>query len=486
MKQILNSFCGRRSSLFLLILLSLLIILPLIMLSQYNHPSADDFCYTNYAKSMDYWDVQLHHYSSWTGRYTATLLLTLSTTDVHDLTEHRIIPIFLIISFCFSIYFFISRIAPDLRLTQKWTLAFLVLFLYCVGVPTLSEAFFWKPAALTYQLALILALIFFSLILHLRRLEKSKARTGYTVLASVLSMIITGLNETIMLIMLITLFSSFLLDWFQRKKPDPALGSILLVTMAASAIVILAPGNFNRMEGKPDKWRLIPTIYNSFKYAVHYLLYWSPLLLLLFLLCSRSFIYAAREIRSRYGFFGFSKPHVLVFGIFLLASLALSFSLSFWSQGGAPPPRTINTIYLLFIIGAFSFLVLGIISFLNSGGDIPQVPRLLKITSAILVLVLVGTKAGDLLRTNNLRVAYLDLLTGKAQRYDLELQQRYSLLDNCGDQECLVPPLRNKPETLMSYQLASHQNTELYFYNQCAAIYFDTKCLFVSEAGITK
>lgn len=42
---------------------------------------------------------------------------------------------------------------------------------------------------------------------------------------------------------------------------------------------------------------------------------------------------------------------------------------------------------------------------------------------------------------NNIRAAFGDLITGRAQAFDAQLSERYEILRNCKGDTCLVPPI---------------------------------------------
>lgn len=447
---------------------------PFLVLSQYNHPSADDFCYTVFANSMDFFDAQLEHYLTWTGRFSATFLLTLSETDTTNLLDHRVLPVVLLIAFPVSIYFFFHQLLPHLKVFHKTCLTFLIFFPFLAGAPRISEAFYWKPAALTYQLALILSFLFFGLIISLGN-KKGKIKILHTLFVALLGIFIIGLNETTMIMLNAILFLLLAINFFRHKKVDPALAVIFIFALVAAMVVIKAPGNLIRMEEKIDKWDFNFSLTSSRELAKWFLLHqWLPLLLPLIMLFWGSLIRASSIIRSRFKFTGLALWHLVLYFLFFYSLVVLTFFPSFWSQGGAPPNRTINVIYLLSITGIIAFTMLLIIYLENKNIGEMRMSRAAKLFALMAIVLTIAE------HTPNLRYAYSDLLRGRAKKYSVEMQQRYALIKNCGYGKCVVPRLKNMPSTIFSYDLASKPSSENYYYNKCMGEYFARKNLFAS------
>lgn len=81
-------------------------IFPFLYLSQYNHPASDDFCYSSKARYLGFIATQVDHWLTWSGRYSATAILSFFTIDIDNLFGYRIFPIILFTSFGISILFF--------------------------------------------------------------------------------------------------------------------------------------------------------------------------------------------------------------------------------------------------------------------------------------------------------------------------------------------------------------------------------------------
>ncbi|WP_224997919.1 DUF6056 family protein [Cesiribacter sp. SM1] len=459
----------RYKELFYALILVLPALLPFLLISQYNHPSADDFCYSHRSRDFGFWTFQEYLYTTWTGRYGATALLSLSTIDPDSLLFYRLMPILLFVSFGASIYLFLKKLLPAAAATDRLVLSLLIFFLYIVRLPNIAEAFYWISGSLTYQLASTLCLLLFALILHLHEQHKQHKRVFYTILGSIICIVIVGLNETSMLLLCCTLFLWLAIRSYRQRGLDKPLLVLLLVTIAASLVVILAPGNAVRMSAKPQRFDVFLSVYGPIRYSITYIVHWLPFSVPLLLLFSGLLVRIAGNIRQYYRLPVVSRKHLYLLAATVLGFIALGFLPSFWGQGGAPPARTVNLIYVVYIFGGLA-LVLAFLVYLQTKHI--SIPRLSSVQRLMLAVLLLGMLV---FWGNRVSTAYQDLAKGTARAYSQEMQQRYSHIRSCTAEGCIVPSLEHKPKTIYAYDLAPAPTEKTYYYNQCLSHFFHKK-----------
>lgn len=473
MKKIKSSL--NKNTSFILHAAVICLLLPFLILSIFNHPASDDFCYTNYIRDNQFWAAQVKHYFIWTGRFTATFLLTIDPIDLEDLTVYRILPITLLILFGISIFFFIKSLLPDLARKDQNILSLLILFLYLYYIPNTAEAFYWRAGSLTYQLASTLSLFLFATIRNLQQQQSPLKKIILTILACLLAVFTIGLNETSMIIILV-IVSLWTFGWIiLRKKKRVEMAIILFVTIAATTTVVVAPGNAVRMAEKSEKFQFLFSLVGAIKIALVDILRWIPMPVLLVALFSPLFNRIGAAVNTRYNLNWMRPWHLFMGGLFLFFFLVITYFPSFWSQGGRPPYRTINVIYLLFILSTF-FLASFFFAYLQyKKTPVPQIP-----SGAQLLLVMI-TLSIVVAKPNNIREAYLDVIEGTAYYYNREMHERYLLLENCSRDTCTIPALKNKPKTILSSDLSSNPSHESYYYNACIADHFGIQKVFLPE-----
>ena len=97
------------------ILLMVSILLPLLGLSYYNHPSpADDYCYIYTVNKIGWFEAMKLYYTDWTGRYFGILLNHSNPLLFHSITAFKVLPVILLGAFIFALYSLFRHLTPTL------------------------------------------------------------------------------------------------------------------------------------------------------------------------------------------------------------------------------------------------------------------------------------------------------------------------------------------------------------------------------------
>ena len=454
----------------LFLILALIITLsPFLYLAKFNHPSADDYCYTSKASYLGFVATQVDHWQTWSGRYTATALLSIFPVDHNDLFGYRLLPILLFISFGFSILFFLKSLFPKGSNYDICALGFVIFFLYIFKAPNITEAFYWLAGSVTYQAASILTLFLFSVILSLLHQNVKWKKYFLTALGSLLGIFIVGLNEVSLFYLCTILFLWLIIRVYFTSKIDWGFIIIVATTILAASISISAPGNYMRIDNtiNADQFNLPYSISSSLELAFDAIITWLPLLLLMLVIFWGSFRRLALQTRDYYQTFRINGLHIIALIFFLFALMSLGYFPTFWTQGGEPPSRTINVILFLFLCGSVGLILISLKVFGEKINFLPKVHFLIKTIAVGIIFSYIY------IYTNNIKSAFKDIAYGKAFNYDKEMKERYRILENCKGGLCGLPlRLTSYPPTIFAYELALHPLEEIYWYNSCLKDYF--------------
>ena len=212
-------------------------------------PSADDYFYANFARDHGFFNSQIRYYTGWSGRYTATFLITLFSLTNYE--HYWLTPWGSIISLSLSFFVFLNTVLADIRKNLNialLTLSFMALYLsvktagYDHGITVINEGFFWFTGSVTYVGSLVIYLILVSSLIWLVR--------GYHTLLNyctclLLSVLVIGMHETAMFMVCITILPWLFLKHRQIGRARSILWAILIIL--CSLVVYLAPGNDVRM-----------------------------------------------------------------------------------------------------------------------------------------------------------------------------------------------------------------------------------------------
>lgn len=447
----------------LLFLAFIITITPFLYLAQYNHPSADDFCYSSKASYLGFWPTQVDHWLTWSGRYMATAILSIFPIDIGNLFAYRIFPVILFISFGISIFIFLKSLFPKASNYDICAIGFVIFFLYIFKAPNITEAFYWLSSSVTYQVASILSLFLFALILNLLR-EKSLTNKILLISGgSLIGIVIVGLNEVSLIYLCITLFLWIVIRFYFKRKPDWGFIIIVIITLGAAVISISAPGNYKRMSTiLVEQFNLSYSISQSIQHSFWIIKSWLPWLILIVLIFWESFKRIAIQAGQKFPQVKISWWLIVFSVISLFGLVAIGYFPTFWSQGWKPPTRTINVILLIFIMGSLGVILMVLNLLMKGGKNLKRMPLLIKMAAVFLFIFYISFSI------NNLKSAFKDILYGIAKEFDHEMEARYSILDNCEEELCDIPlRLKNYPQTIFAYELALRRGEEISYYNSC-------------------
>ncbi len=402
-------------------MLLLAAVAPFLLLAQYAHPGADDFCYAALFRPDGFWEHVKGEYLGWKGRYSA-IFFTVAYHQAGDmLATYGVALMILFLLFLAAGYAFVRAItetAPTRPGTVLLALGFTALFLGTM--PKVSAGLYWIDGALQYQLGGILLMASAAALLTFHR----TGAKGAAWLACLCIFLAVGTTELVM-ITLVALVGvlAFSQAVAQRRQRLTWL-VIAAVTILSAALLLLAPGNAVRAEhASPDT--------GQFWYAFSHAAYHAGVTLASWLaqpvlwLATAAFVPAALRLVYLSGARKDSSwPRFLVILCLVPGLIWLSFFGLWWAAATNPPGRALNLIYLVFLAGWFAGVLelVGIAARRRPLAFTESVfPAPLRLMSAAVPVLF----AGFLLLHGQARTAYGDLLF-RAPEYDRVMQDRYA------------------------------------------------------------
>lgn len=450
-------FLSKISKLFesgnFIILVGILSILPFLVISIFNNPSADDFCFNCRSRDLGYWDAQLSWYNGWTGRYFSTAFLSIEQLISEPFLIYKLIPVVLITSLFASIYYLSSLLLINLKKKDFFILTFFIIVLYLIQMPSISEGFYWLAGSITYQLANIITILLLCFLVKLIETNEKK----YLMFSILCTILIIGSNETSMILIDFLIGIIFLFKYHQLKKINHSILIILIFAFTFSLIVIMSPGNTIRALRFQNNHQIISAIFHSVLAAYFFSIKLLPIIIISSLIY---FDYFNAKINVSTSKIFNVNPIFLFFIIFSIP--LIGFFPSYWSMGGPPPQRTINIIYFSFLIGLIYWILVLFFKSKKSKNNFIVFSRSFKCLLFIMIF-------GELVSQNNIRNAYSNLISGSAYEYNLALKSRYEKIRNNKGNICIVPALINRPITIYFDDITSNPEN---WKNSCYASYF--------------
>ncbi|MCB4808725.1 DUF6056 family protein [Tamlana sp. 62-3] len=453
MKPILKKYLQSTN---VILILSSVVVLPFLLISVFNNPSADDFCYSNYARDSGYFGLQKEAYLGWSGRYLPTIILGIPNLVSGSFVVYKLVPILLLIALFIAVYHLVSSIFVTLSIKNKSFLAIILVALYLVQMPSPTQGFYWLAGSVTYQLSIILALFMFSYVLRYLT-TKNK---NFIIAAILLAVLVIGTNEvTLVFINLIYGFTcAYLL--FKNRKLNKGLWLLFIVMLACSAFVLLSPGSASRATTYPGNQQFMYSVLKTLKATKRHLGDWLPSIIVVLLLFFNSFAKTASKIKTPDIFkVNLFFPVLIVFSFLILGIFPVYYSLK-WV-----PFRVVNVVYFFFLLGVF--YVSFILFFKLKEKEKPFI-KLSKWTKIGLFALVIFRLGGD----NNVRVAYSDLISGKAYAYNKALNERYKIINQSKEETVVIPKLTVFPETIFFEDIKPDSK---HWINYCYNSYFNKK-----------
>ncbi|QJW88692.1 hypothetical protein HNV11_04520 [Spirosoma taeanense] len=460
----------------LLVSFVLILFVPLVVLSFYNHPSpADDYCFANTAMQYGFWRAQQFYYDGWSGRFFHNFLVHSSPLTIGWYDGYKIYPIILLALLLLGFYALASQWLYRFGKGLKLALAAGLFVGFMATLAGLPEFLYWYAGMACYSLSVVLFLFLLATLLAHQR-HGFGLHPGYLVGEGLLITAIVGSSETSMVMVISLLAMVAFGELLQRRRVSATILVLLGVGAVACYYLLAAPGNAVRMASNPNSSNIPLTLISSLRFAVTYLghqLFLTPLLPL-----SLLYIPVAYQLTGLCSPAQPLPPYLRLHPVWALlhggATVLALISLHFFGVGIPPVPRLINIINLVFWLSWGYNLTLWVVALRPRlrPDRWAGVARPIVLTALVLTALAVGF--GPVLP-----VAYGDWLSGRAAQYDQAMQQRYDQLTLSTDGPAQLAPLPFYPASLF---LEDVKNDPQHLWNRCWADYYHKKTIVLNEA----
>lgn len=449
----------------------ILAILPFGVLSFYSFPVVDDFSFVDSVRSHGFWAAQKDWYLTWTGRYFSTFILSINPLLIDSILLYQFINFLIIVGSVHSLYFLIKKVSgPYSNKMSMAIIALSVCLAYLAHLPDLTQAFYWLPGSITYQLSLISATYLTAILLPESHAVSKIHSYRRLVVMMILTLIGCASNEVMMLltnlIVLIALVYSLI-----TKRPVFKLVVLQSWACLTGLLVIFAPGNKVRGGGQLSQldWTIFSkAIVNSVDAGEAFLHnYWLipilPLLVVGIMLGKPN-----RNTRT-------STNVAVLSGIvlFALGAAFLTFLTSFLSVGMPPPARTQNVCFWFVLLGS---ILLG--TQLGATGIVPRPKTFLRYAIS-------GIAAGLILffpHKTGFEKSLQDLTSGTAQAYSRQQTERAARLANASNTEkVIIPALSAFPNAVYLNDLSEKSSD---WWNILTARHYQVKAIEVDFSNL--
>ncbi len=427
-----------------LIFVLILATIPNIIVSAFVNPLYDDYSYSGNILRVGFFESQINLYQGWAGRYFSNVLLSLNPITFGNFTAYKIVPIFIIFLTFASILALIDAFCQkNLNFGLKLIGAGIITVLFLNNMPDTLDGIYWIPGSVSYQLANILTL--FLMVWLMKGLADPKRPKALFIVGSYLLIIaIVGSSETSMLFLLFIIGSMTITNFCLKSRNRWIWLGLFGLTMLCSAIVIASPGNEIRSSVFAGRHRLFYSLGMAIVQEGRFLAIWlsNPAFILTTIF---SFPWLEKMVEKNELLKHHFYLHPLLSTALLILLLFGGFFPPYWATGMLGQYRSVNVAYFFFLIGWFTALALWISYFKRNYREIEvRLPKYVYLVGLPMLII-------SLFATNNSRAVIIDLIGGKASKYNQEMQQRSRQFEDCAYKDlthCEINQIHTLPVTI--------------------------------------
>lgn len=221
-----------------IVLLTILVISPLLYLSFFVYPSADDFSYAVIHNEMSFFEKQKEVYFTWSSRYFATAALSLTALNFGSIHYYGVLSITSLLLFYFGLVYLLKRTVA-VHYINDWLLSAFLLCIYVLFLPAICENFYWFPSVITYFVPSALMLFLLGNTLESYNYSTLK----HTITSTMLIFIIGGSNELLIGGIFLWLGTLVCFYYYDYRKINYNYLWLLFITTLILSIIFFAPGN---------------------------------------------------------------------------------------------------------------------------------------------------------------------------------------------------------------------------------------------------
>lgn len=457
MLEMIRSRLTYRNLAFLALAALAVSLLPLLVISVYDHPCTDDYNYGAYAAQAvregglwsafpAAWRKTVETYQNWQGTFSAIYLMSLHPA-VFGEGFYFITPFLMLGSLIFSTFFFLQTFLEKLCGAPRhaWVLAGCGAAFFSVQLaPSAFEGFFWYNGSLFYTFFYSLSLCLYALVLRMFRAERPGV--PLLALAGFLAFFIGGGNYSTALLTFLLLVLAVFWAFFRRKALRVRVGALLSLGLeaAAFAISVVAPGNAVRQALIPNHPGPVEAVGKALLAAARMVLEKTDLPMLLLLAALAPILYRCA------GSLRFPFPCPVLVPVAAVCLTGVEMTPPVYAMGHTGGQRMLDMYYYTYCLLALGveFYLLGWLAHRAKKGREKWNVHGPEVSLWAAVLLCAALLCGPELRDMNGVSALLSLKNGEAQAYHQQMMERIALYQDPAVKQMEVSPITACPRVI--------------------------------------
>lgn len=476
---------------YAIIAISLAFLLPLILLSFYNHPGADDFSYSFESRNvwlnthsifqvlLQAFKTSIWYWHNWQGLYSSAFLLALQPSIFAE-SAYAFAGLFILFSLCFATVFFAWYMLHkrlNFETLPSLALGFLVCLIEIQWMPDCAQGVYWFNGAgnytFFYAVLLILAVACVSVGFGNNFKVENENKNSLNkinwlkfiikiVLTSILAFILSGGNHVTAFLGFLMLLGIVIYAFFAKKMPL-FLGNIFPLIFSLFGLILnfTAPGTAARQaQFATSKMSFVKTIINSTFHGFENTDNWFSIPLFLSLLIAFPIFYNGAKNLVQNKKCKFNKP--LLVCVLALAWPCLMHCPPFYAMGHQGDGRLLNVVYFSIVMLAFvqEFYICGYIASRTNFNLSEMLKNLMPKSKMWLIFAIFFALFSFFCfcgRKTHGFTAFRCIANGIAKQYDAEADKRDQIARSSAGQDVVFEPFSVYPSLLYLMDLSTRE-----------------------------
>lgn len=444
--------------LWCVILLTAASMIPLLMISFYNHPSADDFAYA--VETHMVWKstrnlflvikeaiaTSVRYWNRWQGLYTSAFLLALEPgifgEQYYRITGFLTVGTLVLGNLVFCLYVLHKRLGSGKLAAAAFGMLSAALMLQ--WMPSTVEGLYWYNGAMNYTFFFGILLLLICTAIDLCRKQSKGAVWGKIIFGILLAVALSGGNHVTAFAGLLIVSGICALCVLNKKKIyAKRVFWVLCFEVAGFLVNIMSPGTKVRSDAFEESRGILWTIWNALKYLLERMDSWIGLALVVSIVVMLPVIFqCVKKMRAEKGF---QFPYPLLVFVVSVGLLAAMCCPSYYAMGVIGAGRLVNVVYFAFILLVYVniFYICGWLDGKMNVGLFGW-----NCTHALTVLLLLFGMVIGCFEDSAGFIAWKSVHSGEALAYSLEADARYNRYLQSAGEDVEVPAFSFYPQLL--------------------------------------
>lgn len=351
---------------WIIILIVLVSLIPLCILSFYDHPSADDYDYaiithaawvdTHSLRKVFWAAVQTsgNFWNSWQGLYSSAFVLALQPAifgeKYYAVTGILMIAIILCTNWLFC-WYMLHRSLNATKL-EAFACGCVLSFLMIQWMPAVTEGVYWYNGAMNYVFFYGIFVCLLCLLISINRHEVKWKDSGKIILLCFLGIILAGGNHVTAFGGILLLAGLILISIVRKKKVQIIINAVVEVcTVSGFLVNVTSPGTKNRQACFTDRPGVFGAIWKAILTGTTYINSWIGIAVIVcMVLMFPLMLKMSRRLREQTAF-AFRYPLLVVLGS--VAWICAMFCPSYYAMNNGGAGRLVNIVYFFFVMLMF-------------------------------------------------------------------------------------------------------------------------------------